>query len=171
MNATLTVNGTPLSQALRAVMGHFPTGVTIVGAHADGEDQGMTANSLTCVSLDPPLVAVCTAHGSRTGDAIESSGSFAITFLAHHQHEVARQFARVEDDHFAGVETARTPLGHPYLPEGIGFIECVVHDRVDAGDHSIFIGLVTETTLSGGQPLVFFRSRLGSIPHDSDGWT
>jgi flavin reductase (DIM6/NTAB) family NADH-FMN oxidoreductase RutF len=159
------------AQALRAVMGHYPTGVTILGCHADGADQGMTANSFTCVSLEPPLVAVCTTHGSRTGGAIDVSGGFAITLLAHHQHDLARRFARVDDDHFAGVEPARSPLGHPYLPDGIGFIECVVRERIEAGDHWIFIGQVTESVLTGGEPLVFFRSRLGSLPESQGTWT
>ena len=159
------------AQSLRAVMAHYPTGVTILGSHADRGDQGMTANSFTCVSLDPPLVAVCIAHGSRTGDAIKSSGGFAITLLAHHQHEVARRFARADHDHFDGVDRRRTPLGHPYLPEGIGFMECVVREQIDAGDHSIFIGQVTESALTGGEPLVFFRSALGSFPESRDTWT
>jgi 3-hydroxy-9,10-secoandrosta-1,3,5(10)-triene-9,17-dione monooxygenase reductase component len=182
MNATLTVKRTRTpqarlsradrpavdAQALRAMMGHFPTGVTIVGSHFGGRDEGMTANSLTCVSLDPPLVAVCAARGSRTDQAIESSGGFAVTFLAHHQKELARKFARVAADHFHGVATGRTSLGHPHLPEGIGFMECVVRDAIEAGDHTVFIAHVTESALAGGEPLVFFRSRLGSLPESRD---
>jgi flavin reductase (DIM6/NTAB) family NADH-FMN oxidoreductase RutF len=153
---------------LRALMGYFPTGVTILGSHADGRDQGMTANSLTSVSLDPPLVAVCVSHGSRTAKAIDSSGGFAVTFLARDQEELARRFARNDDDHFSGVATARTRLGHPYLPQGIGFIECTVRERVAAGDHTVVIGHVVESTLSGGEPLVFFRSKLCCLSQGAD---
>ena len=153
-------------RALRNLMAHFPTGVTIVGSHFDGTDQGMTANSLTCVSLDPPIVAVCTAHGTRTEHAIDSSGGFAVTFLAQHQAGLARTFARSEQDRFVGVPVSRTSLGHPHLPGGIGFVQCVVLQRIDAGDHAIFIARVTDAVVRGGEPLVFFRSQFGAFPQE-----
>jgi flavin reductase (DIM6/NTAB) family NADH-FMN oxidoreductase RutF len=158
-------------QDLRAVMAHFPTGVTVIGSHADGKDQGMTANSVTCVSLNPPLIAVCTSHGSRTVEAIDASGGFSVTFLASDQEDLARQFSRNHDDHFKGMTIGRTTLGHPYLPNGIGFLECVVRQQVEAGDHSIVIGEVKESVLSGGDPLVFFRSKLGNLSRAPEAWT
>lgn len=153
-------------RALRNLMAHFPTGVTIVGTHFEGTDQGMTANSLTCVSLDPPIVAVCTAHGSRTGRAITCSGGFAVTFLAQHQATLARRFARSEDDRFVGIPVSRTSLGHPHLPGGIGFVQCVVLEQIDAGDHAIFIARVTDAVVRGGEPLMFFRSQFGALPQE-----
>jgi flavin reductase (DIM6/NTAB) family NADH-FMN oxidoreductase RutF len=152
--------------ALRNLMAHFPTGVTIVGAHCESGDQGMTANSVTCVSLDPPIVAVCTAHGTRTERAIDSSGGFAVTFLAQHQGALARRFARRDHDHFVGIRVSRTSLGHPHLPGGIGFVQCVVLSRIDAGDHAIFVARVTDAVVRGGEPLVFFRSQFGALPQE-----
>jgi len=163
--------GTVDGQELRTVMAHFPTGVTIIGSHAHGKDQGMTANSVTCVSLDPPLVAVCTSHGSRTIEAIDASGGFAVTFLASDQEDLALQFSRSHHDHFKGMTTGRTTLGHPYFPNGVGYLGCVVHQQVEAGDHSIVIGAVTESVLRGGDPLVFFRSKLGNLSQAPDAWT
>ena len=126
----------------------------------------MTANSLTSVSLNPPTVALCTMHGARTLQAIEASGGFAVTFLAQHQDKLARRFARAGDDHFAGIRVSRTTLGHPHLPGGLGFIQGVVADRLDAGDHSILIAFVTEAVVKGGEPLVFFRGQFGAFPQE-----
>jgi flavin reductase (DIM6/NTAB) family NADH-FMN oxidoreductase RutF len=155
---------------LRSLMGHFPTGVTIVASHHDGVDQGMTANSLTSISLEPPLIAISMRHGSRTAGAIASSRGFAITLLAHDQDELAKQFARSEGGHFEGVAVERTQRGHPYLPEGIGFLECTIWQDFDAGDHRVIIGQVTEATLVGGWPLLFFKSKIGSLPQDHHPW-
>jgi flavin reductase (DIM6/NTAB) family NADH-FMN oxidoreductase RutF len=155
---------------LRTIMSHFPTGVTIVTAHADGVDQGMTANSVASVSLAPPLIAVCTSKLSRTVAAINASGSFAVSFLAAHQKDVAHRFSRPRDDHFKGFSTGRTTLGHPYILQGLGYIECDVVQQVDAGDHSVLIGRVTESAFRGGDPLVFFRSTLGQLSQPESAW-
>jgi flavin reductase (DIM6/NTAB) family NADH-FMN oxidoreductase RutF len=151
------------SGALRAIMGQFPTGVTVVGVRGEERDQGMTANSLTCVSLEPPLVAICLSHGSRTERAISDSGSFALTFLSEDQSALASHFARNHQDHFDTVTVARTERGHPYLPNGVGFMECVVAQQVDAGDHRVILGLVTESVMTGAEPLVFFRSQFSTV--------
>lgn len=154
--------------ALRAMMAHFPTGVTIVSARGRDGDHGMTANSVTCVSLDPPLVAVCLTRDSRTEQAVSQSGGFAMTFLSQQQAGLAARFARPHQDHFRDVMVGRTANGHPHFPGGLGFIECVTAHQIDAGDHRVVIGLVTDFGLNGGDPLVFFRSRFGSIAPDAD---
>jgi flavin reductase (DIM6/NTAB) family NADH-FMN oxidoreductase RutF len=155
---------------LRKIMSYFPTGVTILTAHADGVDQGMTANSVASVSLTPPLIAVCTSKLSRTVAAINASGSFAVSFLASHQKDVAIRFSRPQDDHFEGLATGRTNLGHPYILQALGFIECAVVQQVEAGDHSVHIGRVTESAFRGGDPLVFFRSTLGQLSQPHSAW-
>jgi flavin reductase (DIM6/NTAB) family NADH-FMN oxidoreductase RutF len=157
--------------ALRAMMAHFPTGVTIVGARGRDGDQGMTANSVTCVSLDPPLVSVCLTRDSRTEQAVSQSEGFALTFLSKQQAELASHFARPNEDHFHDVAARRTAHGHPYFPDGLGFLECATVYQIDAGDHRVIIGLVTESGLSGGDPLVFFRSRFSAIAASGDGRT
>lgn len=155
---------------LRTIMSHFPTGVTIVTAHADGVDQGMTANSISSISLDPPLIAVSTSKLSRTFAAIDASGSFAVSFLGSTQTDVAHRFSRPHSEHFIEFATGRTPSGHPYILHGLGFIECAVVQQVDAGDHTILIGRVTETGFRGGDPLVFFRSTLGNLSQPNTDW-
>lgn len=151
------------SGALRAMMAQFPTGVTIVGTGGHGPDQGMTANSITCVSLDPPLVAISLTRDTRTERAISASGGFAVTFLSQQQAELATQFARPNNDRFRDMDVARTGRGYPYFRDGLGFIECVTTQHLDAGDHRVIFGLVTESVLNGGEPLLFFRSRFGSV--------
>jgi flavin reductase (DIM6/NTAB) family NADH-FMN oxidoreductase RutF len=152
-------------------MAHFPTGVTIVASRDGDTDQGMTANSLSSVSLDPPLIAINMARGSRTERAIASSRGFAVTLLAHDQADLAQQFATKEGSHFEGLEVERSSHGHAYLPAGLGYLECVVWEDLAAGDHSLIIGQVIEASLVGGRPLIFFRSKIGSLPHDHHPWT
>jgi flavin reductase (DIM6/NTAB) family NADH-FMN oxidoreductase RutF len=158
------------SVELRRLMSHFPTGVTVVAATADGVDYGMTANSLTSVSLEPPLIAVCLRNASRTGRAITAAGGFAVTFLAASQADLARRFATPGLDQFAATRHARTAHGHPYLLHSVGVLGCTAHAEIDAGDHCLYIGAVCEIAIAGGDPLLFHRSKLGPLPADRDHW-
>lgn len=149
--------------SFRALMAHFPTGVAVVSTEIDGVDFAMTVNSLTSVSLAPPLVAVCAAHTSHTAAAIKHSNGFAISLLAHDHQTIARQLARTTENPFADVSVARTPRGFAYLANGLGYMECDVVSWTEAGDHSVILARVTTLQENGGIPLVFFRSRLGTL--------
>jgi flavin reductase (DIM6/NTAB) family NADH-FMN oxidoreductase RutF len=89
-------------EEFRRVMGSFVTGVAVVTTTVDGEPHGMTVNSLTSVSLEPLLLLVCLTIGTRTANAVDRSGSFAINLLSQHQHDIADIFARPGGDHFGG---------------------------------------------------------------------
>ncbi|HEX2112052.1 MAG TPA: flavin reductase family protein [Gaiellaceae bacterium] len=149
----------------RTVMGHFPTGVSVVTTAVNGERHGMTANSITSVSLDPVMVLACLTRGSRTALAIGKAGRFAVNILGEDQEEISRRFAKPGMDHFEGLEVHEA-AGVPLLPGCIAHLLCSVHDIVEAGDHDIVLGNVEEcdATSNGASPLVFFQGGYRSLP-------
>jgi flavin reductase (DIM6/NTAB) family NADH-FMN oxidoreductase RutF len=146
---------------LRAVLGHFATGVTVVTSRGPQGYLGMTVNSFTSVSLSPPLVLVCVRRGSATGLAIEAAGVFAVNVLCEDQMALSQRFCGPQAYRFMGVEVAIGWSGAPLLNSALACLECRVEHGVDAGDHRILIGrvLTAECGDEGGEknPLVFFR--------------
>jgi flavin reductase (DIM6/NTAB) family NADH-FMN oxidoreductase RutF len=139
---------------LRGAMSRFATGVTVVGTYApDGTPVGTTANAVSSVSLDPPLVLVCLAHESHTLAALRTHGGFAISVLAGEHADLAVAFAR-----------PAVAADGPVVPGALAVLECDVHDVLPAGDHAIVLGRVTATEVAGDarSPLLFFRSRLSA---------
>ena len=150
----------------RRVMGHFPTGVSVLTTVYEGDRHGMTANSLTSVSLDPVMVLACLACGARTGLAIREAGHFAVNILAAEQEELSRRFARPGQDHFEGLDVIEGHRGLPLLPGCLGYLICGVTDVVQAGDHDIVLGTVEacDAAQNGGDPLVFFQGTYRTLP-------
>lgn len=150
----------------RRVMGHFPTGVSVITTVHDGEMHGMTANSLTSVSLDPMLVLACLACGARTALAIQRAGHFAVNILAEEQLEISKRFAKPNQDHFEGLDVIRGHRDLPLLPGALAYLVCSVDDVVKAGDHDIVLGRVEDCQASanGAQPLVFFKGGYARLP-------
>jgi flavin reductase (DIM6/NTAB) family NADH-FMN oxidoreductase RutF len=152
---------------LRDAMGHFATGVTVItSVDADGEPVGTTANAVTSLSLEPPLVLVCFDLKSATLTAIRSHGAFAVNVLGQRQHTLSTNFAKrglaaVWD----GVTHHRGPTGSPRLADVIAVIECTVEHELPGGDHEIVIGRVrhVETNGEGATPLLFWRGQYASI--------
>ncbi len=160
----MTASVDPLE--FRRVMGHFPTGVSVITTVHEGELHGMTANSFTSVSLDPMLVLACLACGARTALAIQSAGHFAVNILAENQEEVSQRFAKPGQDHFEGLDVIVGHLGLPLIPGALGYLICAVDDVVQAGDHDIVLGRVEDCAASsnGGSPLVFFKGGYSKLP-------
>jgi 3-hydroxy-9,10-secoandrosta-1,3,5(10)-triene-9,17-dione monooxygenase reductase component len=148
----------------RRVLGHLPTGVTIVTAFtAGGAPTGLSANSVTSVSLDPPLILVCPAKTSTTWPAIRERGRFCVNVMASHHAELCRHFSQRGVDRFAQVSWHDRPAG-PGLDEAIAWLECEVAAEHDAGDHTIVLGAVRRIEAAAdGAPLVFFRGRYGTF--------
>jgi 3-hydroxy-9,10-secoandrosta-1,3,5(10)-triene-9,17-dione monooxygenase reductase component len=151
-------------ERFRNVLGHLPTGVTVVTAHYRGGPVGMSSNSVTSVSLDPPLILFCPSRTSKTWPKIHESGSFCVNIFAAHQEEVSRQFSRVGVDRFAGVSWHERVSG-PALDEAVAWIECAIDAEYPGGDHLIVVGAVSRLEVREGEvePLVFFRGRYGSF--------
>jgi flavin reductase (DIM6/NTAB) family NADH-FMN oxidoreductase RutF len=152
---------------LRHAMGHFATGVTVVtSVDPAGEPVGTTANAVTSLSLDPPLVLVCFDRASLTLAAVRGHGCFAINVLAAPQQHLSRNFARrglaaawEEVTHRAG------PHGCPRLDGVLAALECSVEHYLPGGDHEIVVGRVHDVETSAGQaaPLVFWRGSYASL--------
>lgn len=140
----------------RQVMGCFATGVAVVATAANGEPCGMTVNSLTSVSLDPPLLLFCLMHGSRTLVAVRAVGRFSVSLLERGQKRLSNSFARRGGDHFAGA-AYRLEDGLPTFPGCLATLMCSVHVVYEGGDHDIVVGRVDSCAENGGNPLVFYR--------------
>jgi flavin reductase (DIM6/NTAB) family NADH-FMN oxidoreductase RutF len=151
----------PDPDRFRAVIGHFPTGVTIVTCHGPDGPAGLTTNAVTAVSLDPVLLLVCFDRRSRTLAAVRRSGRFAVNVLRAGQEDLARVFAskRVGVEKFDSV-THTIQHGVPVLNGALAWIACDLRDEHDGGDHVIAVGSATEMDADpAGEPLVFFRGR------------
>ncbi len=146
----------------RQVLGHFPTGVTIVTATADRRPVGLAVGSFTSVSLEPPLVAFCPANTSSSWPHIEQAGKFCVNVLAADQEGLCRHFAGKSDDKFAGIGWKTSPLGSPILDGVLAWIDCEIEAVHPGGDHVIVLGRVHDLEVAHqGGPLVFFRGGYG----------
>jgi len=144
----------------RSALGQFATGVTVVTTlGADGRKVGMTANSFTSVSMEPPLVLWCPSKKTPSLVDFEESTHFAINILASDQHVLSRQFATPSIDKFAGAETSEGIAGIPLLEGAVATFQCRTVSRHDAGDHVIYVGEVEKYDNPGGAPLVFHSGK------------
>lgn len=146
----------------RRVLGHLPTGVTVLTTFADGAPVGMAANSVTAVSLDPPLILACPARTSETWPLLREAGRFCVNVLAEPHAELARRFSRRGVDRFEGVEWVSRDAG-PALPGAVAWIECALRSEHDAGDHTVVLADVLALEAAAGAPLVFFRGGYGTF--------
>jgi flavin reductase (DIM6/NTAB) family NADH-FMN oxidoreductase RutF/2-polyprenyl-6-methoxyphenol hydroxylase-like FAD-dependent oxidoreductase len=139
---------------LRRALGQFATGVTVVTTtDPTGRPVGMTANSFTSVSLNPPLVLWAAARSSPSLEAFEACDRFAVNVLASDQHHLSRQFATSGADKFDGVRLVPGDL--PLLEGTVAHFVCRRTARVEAGDHVVFLGEIESYDAPGGEPLVF----------------
>ncbi len=156
----MTTQTTDTAQALRNAFGHFATGVTIITAMvAQGDSVGVTANSFSSLSLDPPLVLWSLAKTSSTYSVFEKATHFAIHVLDASQTSVAQHFAKRGTDRFASIGHTPGTGGVPLLADFHACFECETHSMTDGGDHTILIGRVMRTTERPGEPLLFYRGQ------------
>lgn len=151
----------------RRVFARYATGVAVVTVNFDGTDHGMTANSLTSVSLDPPLVLVCVERKARFHTAITTAQRWAVSILGGHSREAASWFAtrgRPLHRQFAGYRTTRgAATGALLLDDALGRMECETEAVYPGGDHEIIVGRVVTLELPEEQagdeaaPLIYYR--------------
>lgn len=147
--------------AFRRTLGHLPTGVTVITAHGPDGPIGMAANSVTSLSLQPPMILFCPANSSKTWPALRDVGTFCVNVMSGHHEAVTRQFAARGVDRFQGVSWTPRPAG-PGLADAVAWIECKLHHEHAAGDHIIAIASVLAVeAVSDRSPLVFFQGRYG----------
>jgi flavin reductase (DIM6/NTAB) family NADH-FMN oxidoreductase RutF len=151
-------------QEFRQAVGSFATGVTVVTTNSGDEKYGMTANSFTSVSLDPPLVLVCAISGTEGSDVISRNGKFAVNILAHDQEPISRFFASKDRprgaDAFRDISHRDGVTGCPIIDGCAGHLDCLLHSSSEAGDHIIFIGAVQALGCENEiQPLLFHSGK------------
>jgi flavin reductase (DIM6/NTAB) family NADH-FMN oxidoreductase RutF len=145
----------------RQALGRFATGVTVVTAVVDGEVHGMTANAFTAVSLSPPLVLVSVDNRARMRRLLADTGRYGISILQAGQHTLSSHFAGRPVDGLAVEFDWRDDM--PLIAGAIAHLVCSIHDRIEAGDHTLHIGHVDAFHGQDGVPLVFFGSRYGTV--------
>jgi len=149
------------AEELRNVMARFPTGVTVVATvGGEGQPRGLTVNSFTSVSLDPPLVLVCIDRASSSHDRVVSSGTYAVSILGGDQGYLARRFAvDPSAERFDEVDWVACPTGDPVLVGAAGWMGCTVEAVHPGGDHSIVLGRVDAAGVTDVDALAFYRGR------------
>lgn len=178
----------PASDAFRAVLGNFATGVTIITAldgthsdqahsdqaHSDRADTdatadnspapiGFTCQAFTSLSLDPPLVSFAVSRRSSSRPRILAAGRFCVNVLAFDQRGLCMRFATPGINRFAGVDWWLSPGGSPVLDGSLAWIDCTVEAQYPGGDHVIVIGRVRELShLRDAAPLVYHRGEFAN---------
>ena len=149
------------ARRFRDVLGRFASGVTVVTGTSHDEPVGLTCQSFSSVSLDPPLVLFIPAKTSRAWPLIQRSGKFCVNFLAADQAGLSNLMASRGIDKFADVKWSPSPVtGSPVLEGALAHIDCSIHAVHEAGDHYVVIGRVVDliTRDDGPQdPLLFYR--------------
>lgn len=150
---------------LRNAFGRFATGVNVVtSTDTDGSPIGMTANSFSSVSMDPPLLLWCPGNSLPSLPAFRRAGHFTINVLSATQQNLAQQFARPAVDKFAGVSYHTGIFGAPVLDGAVATFECRVDAMHPAGDHQIMIGEVFAfNSTDTSNPLVFHSGQFSSL--------
>jgi flavin reductase (DIM6/NTAB) family NADH-FMN oxidoreductase RutF len=160
-------------RALRSALGHYATGVTIVTTRTpEGAHTGVTVNSFTSVSLDPPLVLFCLATRSSLLAAFERAGHFAVNVLAKGQQALSNQFARPSANTWEGVTYRSGAHGCALLTGALGTFECARRMAYPGGDHLILLGeVLCFETAAAAEPLAFYAGSYGTFARDHSGPT
>jgi len=150
----------------RAVLGRFPSGVTVVTTKADdGIDHGMTVSAFCSVSLDPPLVLICIEKTASAHSALTAANGFVVNILSAKQEQLARRFSIVDIDRFEGVGFTRSAKGYAALDDVLAVIECDRVSTCEGGDHTIILGEVQATRAESGTPLLYYRGGYAQLEH------
>jgi flavin reductase (DIM6/NTAB) family NADH-FMN oxidoreductase RutF len=152
---------------LRDAFGVFATGVTVVTAvRPDGEPVGITVNSFSSVSLEPPLLLWCLTNSSGGAVAFAPGAAFAVHVLSHEQRDMAVHFARRTADKFEVDQHWRANPQPPLLEGALCRFDCRVHAVHAGGDHLIILGEVLALTRAAGKPLAFYAGHFGTYSAD-----
>ncbi len=152
------------TKAFRHALGCFPTGVAVVTATADPEPMGITVNSFTSVSLDPPLVLWCLHKNSDRYRTFVEAPGYTISVLGTEHESVSSRLSKPGEHRLQGMELLATDLGPPALADSLAVFECAREAVHDGGDHAILVGRVLRfARREAGAPLVFYRGRYGAL--------
>ena len=150
------------SDLFRKAWGSFATGVSLITTvEENGSVHGMTANGIASVSLEPMLAMVCVGHSAKTYPILESTGKFGINILAEGQKAIGEYYAK--SDPPSGIISPAmfrfTATGTPFLEGSLASMDCQIVNAHKEGDHTVFIGEVSEIEISEGSPLLFYTGK------------
>lgn len=148
------------AQDFKNALAHWTTGVTVVTTLSGERHIGITASSLTSLSLDPPQILICVARKLHTHQAIVESGAFAVNILNIEQLQWGMRFAGMipeNGDRFAGIDFTTAVTGCAILPGVLGWLDCTLRHAYDGDDHTIFVGEVQAAGSQAGGPLLYFN--------------
>lgn len=148
----------------RKIMGHFATGVTVVTSGGD-EPAGLTANSVTSLSLDPPLILFALGKDAGSQSAFRESECFAMSILSAAQQDISNRFATPGPKDFSDLDTSTAETGAPVIGGSLGWVDCRLKEILEGGDHDIFVGEIVAGKLlqEGGEPLLYYAGGYRSI--------
>ena len=148
----------------RRVLGHFPTGVTVVTAAGADRPIGVAIGSFASISLDPPLVGFFLGTSSGSWPPMREAGHFCVNVLCHDQLELCGTMASKAEDKFEGVDWVPAGTGAPILPGAHAIIDCTIDQVVELGDHNLIVGRVQHLeTGRDDPPMVFYKGQYGSF--------
>jgi 3-hydroxy-9,10-secoandrosta-1,3,5(10)-triene-9,17-dione monooxygenase reductase component len=146
----------------RKVLGRYPTGVTVVTAMDGDEPVAMVIGSFVSVSLDPPLVGFLPGKSSTTWPRMVPGARFCVSVLADDQLPVCTAFFRKDVDPWEVVTWSVGETGCPIIDGALAYVDCTLHEVVDAGDHWMVFGRVVDTgARADGSPLLFLGGGYG----------
>ena len=152
--------------AMREVLGHFASGVTVVTAATADGPIGFTCQSFSSLSLDPPLVAFAPGRTSRTWPRLREIGRFCVNVLSEGQDDVSQNFARSTPDKFDGVPWTPSAHGAPVLDDVVAWIDGELWAEYDGGDHTIVVARVLDLgARPDRRPLLYHRGSYGLLRH------
>ncbi len=154
------------SRALRDAFGCFATGITVITTvDRDGEKYGVTANSFTSLSLEPPLCLFCLDSSTLSFSAFQRAEHFAVNVLAQDQEHLSSNFARSNTDKWDGVAYETWATGAPILPGCIANLECDTEAMHEGGDHVIIVGRIRDMAYRDGdcQPLLYYKGGYNAL--------
>ncbi|PJF31810.1 MAG: flavin reductase [Candidatus Thermofonsia Clade 1 bacterium] len=156
------------SNALRATMRQWVTGVTVVTTAFEGVRVGMTVSSFTSVSLEPPTVLVCLNKNAFAHDFVQRAGVFGVSLLSSDQAALSQRFAGLDPsitgDRFEGVPYITAKTGAPLLEGGVGVLDCVVRAAHEASTHTIYIGeVVYAQAFPERVPLIYYNRQYHNL--------
>jgi 3-hydroxy-9,10-secoandrosta-1,3,5(10)-triene-9,17-dione monooxygenase reductase component len=154
----------PDPRSFRDALGRFATGVAFITAAPDGQPAGLIVNSLTSVSLEPPLIAFSPSRSSLTWTRMRREGRFAVNVLGREHERFARRAAPPGADRFAGLDWQAGLGGAPLVTGALAWLECEIVAEHPTGDHWIVVGRVDDMRISAiSEPLVFFAGAFRSL--------
>ncbi|RLA08220.1 MAG: flavin reductase [Gammaproteobacteria bacterium] len=156
------------SKQLRTIFGQFATGVTVIGSHnGQGDKFGLTVNSFSSVSLDPPLIMFCIIRDSGSLEPIQQTEAFSVSILAADQENISNTMAKKGgSEKFDTVDTFTAETGAPVIKGNIGWLDCKLWKLHDGGDHLIVVGEVVAGETDEDDPLLFTSGRYARLAKD-----